>query len=213
MAVGTRLSRTRLATLLLAIAGATLIAGCGGGRRAPQKPVAIHKGDMCAVCGMYIAQYEGPRGEAYVAGYATPLKFGSTRDFFAYVTQPDEKQQVESVYVQDTARIDWAHPTNRADSFIDASKAYYVGWQPLPGAMGPTFASFAKRKDAEAFIKAHGGRLLRYGDVTPKVVSSLAYRCPGPGSPVGAIATGCVQKVDSTGGHAPRMAAGMPGMK
>jgi len=212
MARGRPAPRRLTATLVLAVAAAASLAGCGADSGAHQKPVAIRKGDTCAVCGMYIAKYAGPRGEAYVSGYSTPLKFGSTRDFFAYVTQPDEKRNLESVFVQDTARIDWAHPSNLPNSFTDARKAYYVAWQPLPGAMGPTFASFAKRSDAEAFIKAHGGRLLRYGDVTPEVVSSLSYHCPAAGSPVGAVAKGCVKKAAPAGAHDPRTQARMPGM-
>jgi copper chaperone NosL len=167
-----------IAALLLT----ALLAACGGGERAQhQVPVAIRKGDMCAVCGMYIQDHPGPRAEAYVEGSAVPLKFGSTRDFFAYVLQPDNASQLQSLYVQDSARIDWKHPSDAPQSFVDARKASYVAWQPLPGGMGPTLASFADPADARAFIAEYGGQLLSFGDVTPQLISALGYACPAPG--------------------------------
>jgi len=132
-------------------------------------------------------------------GATRPLKFGSTRDFFAYVTRADVKDRLGAEYVQNTARIDWKHPSNSASSFINARKAWYVAFQPLGGAMGPTLASFAKRPRAEAFIEAHGGKLMRYADVTPALISHLAYTCPKPGSPMSKYGNGCVPAKGSKG--------------
>ena len=172
-----------LAQWLIALATAALLAACGNDPAVSQPPLVIRSGDVCAVCGMYITHQPGPRGEAYVEARSGVLKFDSTRDFFAYVTQPDVVSRLESAYVQDAARIDWAHPSNAADSFTDAREAYYVAWQPLSGGMGPTFASFARRADADAFIRAHGGAVLRFDQITSTLVSGLDYRCPGPASP------------------------------
>ncbi|MHB1247307.1 MAG: nitrous oxide reductase accessory protein NosL [Sulfuriferula sp.] len=179
------------------------LCGCEGGKdQAKQLPAAIVKGDTCAVCGMEIGPYPGPRAEAYVAGVSKPLKFGGTRDFFAYVTQPDNATRLETLYVQDCSHIDWAHPIDSAESFVEARKAYYVGWQPLPGEMGPTFASFARRPDAMAFIQAHGGALLRYDQITPQIVSGLGYVCPAKESPLAQFASNCVQKAPISATHA-----------
>lgn len=186
-------------TVLLVLA--LLVAGCHDpGSTSIQRPVAILKDDVCAVCGMYIAASPGPRGEAYVEGRKGPLKFDSTRDFFAYVLQPENKLRLQSLFVQDTARIDWHHPSNAADSFIDARTAYYVIWQPLPGSMGPTLASFEKHAAAMAFIEQHGGEVFRFDDVTPELIARLGYTCPatvsrapgakqclGPRSALGAV--------------------------
>ncbi len=200
----------RLALPLAALAAAVLLAACGKPAEVSQPPLIIRDGDVCAVCGMYIRGQPGPRGEAYVDGDAGALKFGSTRDFFAYVTQPDIASRLESAYVQDTARIIWGHPADAADSFIDARKAYYVAWQPLPGEMGPTFASFARRSDAEAFVRRHGGAVLRFGQVTASLVSGLAYGCPGPASPFAALAAQahCVTAADTR--RPPRVDQGRP---
>ncbi len=192
------LDRRSVVRMIAAVPAASLLAACGpNDNPANQPPVAIEKGDTCAVCGMFITPYPGPRGEAYVAGVAKPLKLGGgLRDFFAYVTQPDVVYRLGTLYVQDTAHIDWAHPSDAAASFTDARKAYYVAWQPLPGEMGPAFASFAKHGDAEAFIRAHGGALLQFNQVTPDLVSSLTYTCPSAASPSYQLATktDCVTK-------------------
>lgn len=181
------------AAWLFAASTALALAGCGSGQpsAASQPAVAIVKGDTCAVCGMYIMGYPGPRGEAYVAGRSKPLKFGSTRDFFAFVLQPDEKNRLQTLYVQDSARIDWQHPSNAPSSFIAARHAYYVAWQPLLGAMGPTLASFARKDAAEAFVRRHGGSLLRYGQITPELISTLKRDCPPAGSALAALAPHC----------------------
>jgi copper chaperone NosL len=192
------LSLWSIATIMML----AVLCGCEGGKdQAKQLPVAIVKGDTCAACGMLIGPYPGPRGEAYIVGLKKPLKFGGTRDFFAYVTQPDIATRLKSVFVQDCAHINWTHPTDAAESFVDARKAYYVAWQPLAGEMGPTFASFAKRPDAEAFIQAHGGALLRYGQITPQIVSGLGYDCPAKDSPLAQFASNCIQKTHSPGTH------------
>lgn len=181
----------RLAGLGIALLLAALLWGCSGKAPPPRLPVNIHKGDRCAVCGMYIQHFPGPRGEAYLQGRKDPLKFGSTRDFFAYVTRADVQHKLGAVYVQDSAHILWRRPSNAASTFVDARKAWYVGFQPLKGAMGPTLASFARRDDAQAFIRIHGGALLRYADVTPELVSKLAFQCPRKGSSAAALVSNC----------------------
>ncbi len=155
--------------------GFSFLSACGqGGHKADTRPpVAITTGDMCAVCGMIIVNYPGPRAEAYLEGQAKPLKFGGTSDFFAFILQPENVHHLGALYVQDMAITDWQHPSNDPSTFTDARKAWYVADQPLPGEMGPTLASFRRREDAEAFIHKHGGRLVQFQDVTPDLISHL----------------------------------------
>lgn len=174
--------RMSLSAFLL---GLLLLTGCEKHLMPPsQQPVAIEDEDVCAVCGMYIKNSPGPRGEAYVEGQKKPLKFDSTRDFFAYVLQPENATRLQHLFVQDSARINWAHPSNSADSFTDARTAYYVGWQPLLGSMGPTLASFARKEDANQFVREHGGHLLRFDEITPEMISLLGAAPSEHGSPV-----------------------------
>lgn len=175
MRIHSTLRCARPVALALALA---LLAGCGGGHAPAQHAVDTHPDDACAVCGMYLDGSPGPRAEAWVSGRAKPLVFDSTRDFFAYVLQPENQSALQELYVQDSAHIDWRQPSHAAVSFIDARRAYYVAWQPLPGSMGPTLAPFANRAAAEAFVREHGGAVLAFDEVTPALVATLDYRCP-----------------------------------
>ena len=185
---GCRAGKAAIVMCLVAL----LLAACGNDRSLPaQNATAIEQGDVCAVCGMYIFGSPGPRGEAYIEGRKLPLKFDSTRDFFAYVLQPENQSILQHLFVQDTASIDWDHPSNAATSFIDARNAWYVAWQPLSGAMGPTLASFAKDHDAQAFVKTHGGQIFRFDEITPQLISLLQSTCPKQGSPAFNLAAQC----------------------
>ncbi len=190
---------TTPAWLLVALV-ALLLTACGTSQAPPPQAASdIHKGDACAVCGMYIDAGPGPRAEAWVQGYKAPLKFGSTRDFFAYVLDPENKARLQQLLVQDSARINWQHPSNEAQTFVDARTAWYVAWQPLRGLMGPTFASFAERRDAAAFVRTHGGELMRFSNVTPAMTSLLIDGCPAKGSPAFALAKTCVAPPQGAG--------------
>lgn len=175
MRIRPTLRRARPATLALAL---VLLAGCGGGHAPAQHAVDTHPDDACAVCGMYLDGSPGPRAEAWVSGRAKPLVFDSTRDFFAYVLQPENQSALQELFVQDSAHLDWRQPSHAAVSFIDARRAFYVAWQPLPGSMGPTLAPFASRAAAQAFVHEHGGAVLGFDEVTPALVAALDYRCP-----------------------------------
>ncbi len=174
------LSRLGLCCAWLALL--MLVAGCSGAPAPARPAVEVQPDDVCAVCGMELSASPGPRGQAWVADRARPLLFDSTRDFFAYVLQPENRSGLRELYVQDTARIDWPHPGRDAASFIDARRAVYVAWQPLPGSMGPTFAPFADRTAAGAFVRAHGGAVLTFDAITPELVATLGYHCPAAGS-------------------------------
>ena len=136
-----------------------------------QPPVRFQPGDECHVCGMLIARFPGPKGEAYVSRREQPLKFCSTRDLFAWLLQPETAAVVHSVYVHDMAQTDWAHPEDAR--LIDARSAWYVVGSERLGAMGPTLVSFAERAAARAFADSYGGRLLRFDDITLQLFQSL----------------------------------------
>jgi copper chaperone NosL len=167
--------------LLLALALPALLSACGSNPAPAKHAIDTHADDTCAVCGMYLDGSPGPRAEAWVAGRDRPFVFDSTRDFFAYVLQPENQSALREMFVQDSARIDWNAPGHAKESFIGARDAFYVAWQPLPGSMGPTFAPFATRAAAENFVRAHGGAALRFGEITTELVAALDYRCP-PGA-------------------------------
>lgn len=151
-----------------------LLVGCGqpdSPNHAATPPVAIEPGDECHVCGMIIGQFPGPKGEVYVRGADAPLKYCSTRDLFSELLQPEMRGAARKIYVHDMGATDWQHPSDA--EFIDARSAWYVAGHELRGAMGPTLAAFARHEDAERFASEHGGRLVRFDDITLEMLATL----------------------------------------
>lgn len=155
---------------------ALLLGGCGPSSQTGSVvgPAALEHGDECHLCGMLIERFAGPRGELAVQGDATPRKFCSTRDLFAFALQPENRDRIQAIYVHDMGRNDWASPSPDPTAFTDARTAWYVAGHDLDGAMGPTLASFADRPAAEGFVTKHGGRVLAYKDITLALIANLA---------------------------------------
>ena len=139
------------------------------------QPVAIADGDECHVCGMIINNFPGPKGQAYVQGADTPLKFCSTRDLFAFLTQPEAQSVTREVYVHDMAVGDWDKPDDNA--YTNGREAIYVICHPLRGAMGAALASFKDRHAAIQFAEQHGGKLIVFADVDVALISRLNDAC------------------------------------
>ncbi len=158
----------------------SMLTACDSGSRETHKNPAVEivAGDECHLCGMYITQFSGPKGEAYVRGNPRALKFCSTRDLFSYILQPDVKTIAREIYVHDMGKTDLPELSMRASYFTDARSAYYVINTPLKGAMGHIIASFAKKQDAEAFITKFGGKLLRFEDITLETLRDIQQQ-PG----------------------------------
>ncbi|WP_043518626.1 nitrous oxide reductase accessory protein NosL [Halomonas sp. BC04] len=160
---------------IIVLGGVSLagLAGCSGEEeeQVTCQPLPIESGDECAVCGMYIAEYPGPKGQACLRD-GRVLKFCSTSDMFVWLLQPDSVPQLRQAFVHDMGITDWDNPAD--DAYIEANVAFYVTEQPLMGGMGPTLASFGSEADARAFIDEHDGRLLDYEEVDVAVINALA---------------------------------------
>lgn len=149
------------------VLAALLLAGC---TQEPSEtaerpdPVHFESADECHVCGMAITRFPGPKGEAFPENGGGVHKFCSTRDLFAWLLQPENKNRDHTVYVHDMARSDWHAPDDR--HLVDARQAWYVVGSEKAGAMGPTLASFAHQDDAQAFAGDFGGEVLAFAEVT-----------------------------------------------
>lgn len=151
---------------VLALSALTLalLSGCGR-EQTPVQPAAIGGETLCALDGMPLADYPGPKAQIH---YETgePDFFCDTVEMFAMVLPPEGARRIRAVYTQDMGRADWNAPRG---GWIDAHGAFYVHGSDMKGSMGPTFAAFAMREDAEAFAGAHGGQVLRFEEVTPEM--------------------------------------------
>lgn len=150
-----------------------LLEGCDNGAQTKVlslKPVALQGDDECAVCGMLVQPFPGPKGEALDAqGHV--FKFCSTREFLSWRLQPENAQQQLALFVHDMAHGDWAHPDD--GHFIDARSAWYVLGGDLAGSMGATLASFARVEDARQFAARHGGEPIHFTDITLERLATL----------------------------------------
>ena len=160
---------------IIVVGGVTLagLAGCGGEEEVTVacEPRPFRDDDECAVCGMYIAHYPGPKAQACLRD-GRLLTFCSTSDMFVWLLQPDSVPQLLKAFVHDMGVTDLDEPSD--DAFIDAEVAVYVTEHPVMGAMGPTLASFGSEEDARAFMAEHEGRLLAYEEVDVQVLNDLA---------------------------------------
>lgn len=152
---------TPLATLLLL----TIIAGCSG-KDTPVQALEPSRSSMCALDGMLLLDYPGPKGQILYNDGEREF-YCDTVELLSIYLRPEQQRRIRAIFTQDMGKTDWKEPR---DHWIDARKAYYVQGSELHGSMGPTFATFANKEDAESFIKKHGGKLLRFEQITIDMV-------------------------------------------
>lgn len=149
-------------TMAVSLVVMSLVAAC---TREPAPPAAqeLTSGTACALDGMLLNDYPGPKAQIHYNDGTTEF-FCDTVEMFSILLRPESRRRVLAVYTQDMGQADWRQPR---DHWIDARSAWYVQGSKLKGSMGPTFAAFARQEDAEAFAGKYGGKVLRFDQVTP----------------------------------------------
>ncbi|MCG4455954.1 nitrous oxide reductase accessory protein NosL [Pseudomonas sp. MMS21-TM103] len=172
------LYRRTARTLLVLLLG-VLLAACDDSKQEVQAlaPTAIHPSDECHVCGMIIADFPGPKGEA--VGQGSVKKFCSPAEMLGWWQQPENRHLKVKLYVHDMGRSEWAKPDD--NYLIDATQAYYVTGTQLKGAMGVVLASFADEQAARQLAEREGGRVLRFAEIDPSVLQMGAAMDMGMG--------------------------------
>ena len=147
--------RYKLSGWLLTLVCALTLAGCGNSDKefVSYDPVAFHSDDECHVCGMIIADFDGPKGQ--VVDKDGVKKFCSTAELLGWWLQPENKIRQARLYVHDMGKSPWDKPDD--NYLIDATQAWYVAGTPLTGAMGASLASFADQHAAETFAEQYEG--------------------------------------------------------
>lgn len=153
--------------LILGSAAIGLLSACGQRSDQPVVAAEIDPASTCDLDGMLLADYPGPKAQIHYAGEDTPHWFCDTMEMFSTLLKPEQIRPVRAVFVQDMAQADWDKPRGH---WFDARTGVYVLGSRRHGSMGPTLASFRDRAAAEAFAKAHGGRVLAYAEVKPEMV-------------------------------------------
>lgn len=153
-----------IAPILLAV---TLLTACDPAAEAPRNALAIKPDTYCALDGMLIADYPGPRAQIHY-GVGAPEFFCDTVEMFSLYLAPEQPRPIIALYVQDMGSTDWEQPR---DNWIDARRAFYVRGSSRHGAMGPTLASFKVPEAAHAFAREFGGQVLQFEQVTSDMVA------------------------------------------
>lgn len=160
---GKAASRPILATLCSAL---LLLAACGEAAKTAQ-PQELSGDTVCSLDGMVLQDFPGPKAQIHY-DQGAPDFFCETVEMFAIYLRPEQKKRVVALFTQDMARTDWQQPRGQ---WIDARTAFYVAGSGMKGSMGATLASFAREEDAQAFARQHGGKVLRFDQVTLDMVS------------------------------------------
>jgi nitrous oxide reductase accessory protein NosL len=118
---------------------------------------------------MFVAKYPDWVGYAELAD-GTRLVFDGAKDLFKFVLDPGRwlpsrtRKDVRSITVTDYYAL----------APVDARAAVYVLGSDVFGPMGRELVPFARRADAEEFLRDHRGtRILTFDEVTLDLVRSL----------------------------------------
>ena len=136
---------------------------------AEKAPPAPSAGEKCAVCGMFVAPYPNWQGViVYKDGGRS--YFDGPKDLFTYYFAPEKygsarkRADIADIYVTDYYAV----------AATDGRKAFYVIGSDVRGPMGKEPVPFAKKTDADGFLKDHHGKkVLRFDEITPATLKSL----------------------------------------
>lgn len=153
----------------LAAAAVFVLAGCG---KETVQLAAVEPGSdtACALDGMVLKDYPGPKAQIHYKE-GRPEFFCDLLEMFATVLAPEQKRLRAGLYVQDMGKTDWDKPEGQ---WIDATRALYVVASGKKGSMGPTFGSFSRQEDAQAFAVKEGGKVLKFDQITLDMVRKPA---------------------------------------
>ncbi len=129
------------------------------------KPQAIKPEHQCAVDGMILTAFSGPKAQMHYKDRPKEKMvdhYCETEEMFKVYLEPGISARIYEMFVQDTAKVDWKKPVG---NWIKAREAVYIGESKLDGAMGKTFAPFSNKEDALIFQKKHGGKFLTFDDL------------------------------------------------
>jgi copper chaperone NosL len=144
-----------------------LIEGCSNEEVAPVAPVELTKDHACTICGMIPVEYPGPKALIHYKNGDIDT-FCCTLHIFMIYLQPEHPRNTAAIFVHDMGQADWDHPKQY---WIDARQAVYVYGGDKMGPMGEALVPFSGPKVAQFYVKDHGGKIIRFEDITMDMLS------------------------------------------
>lgn len=131
------------------------------------QPVEIDPQTTCSLDGMLLADYPGPKAQIHYQGERQPVFFCDTVELFDALMRPERVRPVKAAFVQDMGQQRWESPKGK---WIDAKSAFFVHGSRQRGSMGLTIIGFSTSADAGDFVKAWGGKVWQFAEITPEMV-------------------------------------------
>lgn len=135
----------------------------------PPARIQAGKGDVCAVCGMFVARHpEWIAQVVYEDG--SQVFFDGPKDLFRYLLEP-ERYAADR---RDVARRSVLVTSYYEGAALPAQEAFYVIGSDVLGPMGAELVPHPTREDAEEFARDHRGeRIVRFHAVTRELLNEL----------------------------------------
>ncbi len=127
--------------------------------------IAVPKKAKCPVCGMFIAKY--PKWAAQITTDKKSFYFDGVKDMMKFYFNPSE-------YKADGKQFINIHTTDYYTlEKLKAKDASYVHGSNIYGPMGHELIPFKTLKNAQNFAKDHGGSVVAFDTITPKLIQSI----------------------------------------
>ncbi len=134
-------------------------------------PIGLTAEHACAVCGMMTVALPGAKAQIHYENGNIDT-FCSTIHLFSFNLQPDRPANTAAIYVNDMGKVELENP---GGLWIDAKNALYVYGGDVMGSHGEALVPFSKLKDAEGYVKEHGGKILKFDEVTMDMLRPDAH--------------------------------------
>ncbi|MEA2110956.1 MAG: nitrous oxide reductase accessory protein NosL [Campylobacterota bacterium] len=129
------------------------------------KTITVPKKAKCPVCGMFVSKY--PKWAAEIVIGDGSSYFDGVKDMMKFYLDPtlygEESPNFKHLYVTDYYTLEK----------INAKTATYVHGSDVYGPMGHELIPFKTANNAKNFVKDHGGTVVTFDTITPKLVHSL----------------------------------------
>lgn len=133
----TALTRRRLLCGCAGLMAAGVLGACSrsGSAGTALAPVEADAKTSCALDGMLLADYPGPKGQLRYKDSEQTVWFCDATELLSTLIAPEQVRPVAAAWVQDMAQADWERPVGH---WIAAQTATFVLGSRKHGSMGPT---------------------------------------------------------------------------